>query len=114
MSSAHFGTPRRYTVPLRQGAGLSASQVGSKAANLAKLLAAGFPGPDGFVVITDAFQQFLAANAFGPSTVQEAASSRTARWAMSECGLMRSTASPQRPLRDRSGSCHTLSVWRVH
>jgi phosphohistidine swiveling domain-containing protein len=44
-------------VPLDQAAsmGLSADRIGSKAANLAQLAAAGFPIPPGFVIPTDAF-----------------------------------------------------------
>ena len=40
--------------------------VGAKAANLGELAMAGFPVPDGFVLTTDAFAHFLAAN--GPET----------------------------------------------
>jgi phosphoenolpyruvate synthase/pyruvate phosphate dikinase len=33
--------------------------VGGKAANLGEMLQAGFPVPDGFVVTTQAYQNFL-------------------------------------------------------
>jgi rifampicin phosphotransferase len=42
-------------VPLDQAARLGADRIGSKAANLAQLAAAGFPIPPGFVIPADAF-----------------------------------------------------------
>lgn len=51
-----------YTYTLSDRAALDVRLVGSKAANLARLLQAGFPVPVGFVVTAAAFEQFLAAN----------------------------------------------------
>lgn len=62
---------QKYIASLLDPAALNAGRVGSKAANLAKLIQAGFPVPDGFVVTTDAFERFLAANDFGPDALQE-------------------------------------------
>jgi len=45
--------------------------AGAKAAKLAELARAGFPVPDGFVLITGAFDRFLAANALGPDSSPE-------------------------------------------
>jgi pyruvate,water dikinase len=42
--------------------------VGAKAANLGELAGAGFPVPEGFVLTTDAFDQFLADNGFDPGS----------------------------------------------
>lgn len=53
-----------FTVSLSDQAALDVHLAGSKAANLARLLQAGFPVPTGFVVIAAAFEQFLAANNF--------------------------------------------------
>lgn len=64
---------KKYTVLLLEPAALSAGTVGSKAANLAKLIQAGFPVPDGFVVTTYAFERFLAANNLGSDVLQETA-----------------------------------------
>lgn len=52
-----------YIVSLSDQAALDARSVGSKAANLAKLLQAGFPVPGGFVITVSAFERFLSANA---------------------------------------------------
>jgi pyruvate,water dikinase len=45
--------------------------AGAKAATLGELVCAGFPVPDGFVLTTDAFDHFLAANALGPDISPE-------------------------------------------
>ena len=47
-------------------------RAGAKAAKLGELVRAGFPVPDGFVLTTDAFDRFLAANALGPDISPEA------------------------------------------
>jgi rifampicin phosphotransferase len=49
-----------------------ADRVGAKAAKLGELARAGFPVPDGFVLTIDAFDLFLAVNALGPDSSQEA------------------------------------------
>ncbi|MEE8191697.1 MAG: PEP/pyruvate-binding domain-containing protein [Gemmatimonadales bacterium] len=47
-------------------------RAGAKAANLGELARAGFLVPDGFVLTTDAFGRFLAANAINPDSSSEA------------------------------------------
>jgi rifampicin phosphotransferase len=47
--------PSALVVPLDRAAGLDADRIGSKAANLAQLVAAGFPIPAGLVIPVDAF-----------------------------------------------------------
>jgi rifampicin phosphotransferase len=58
---------RRLTVPL-VAASPDRAAVGGKAAALAELLRAGFPVPPGFVVTTDAYRSFLAANGLDRQT----------------------------------------------
>jgi rifampicin phosphotransferase len=55
--SGPAATSTPLVVPLDQaaGLGLGADRIGSKAANLAQLVAAGFPIPPGFVLPTDVF-----------------------------------------------------------
>jgi pyruvate,water dikinase len=48
-------------------------QVGGKAANLGELLRAGLPVPSGFVLTTDAYHQFVAANGLQPQIERLAA-----------------------------------------
>lgn len=50
-----------WVVPLQQ-AEVTLAQVGGKGANLAKLARAGFPVPGGFLVTTQAYHDFVAAN----------------------------------------------------
>ncbi len=64
--------PSRYALPLRQAAATQAEEVGRKAANLALLIQAGFPVPDGFVLTTKAFERALATNGLGPGSSVEA------------------------------------------
>jgi phosphohistidine swiveling domain-containing protein len=52
--------PATYVLPLRAAGGASPALVGEKAERLGRALAAGFPVPDGFVVTTAAFGDFLA------------------------------------------------------
>ncbi len=47
-------------------------RAGAKATKLAELARAGFPVPGGFVLTTDAFDRFLAANDLGPDSPPEA------------------------------------------
>jgi rifampicin phosphotransferase len=56
-------------VPLDQaaGLGLGADRIGSKAANLAQLVAAGFPIPPGFVIPADAFADWPQVQAVLPA-----------------------------------------------
>ncbi|HEY3474618.1 MAG TPA: PEP/pyruvate-binding domain-containing protein, partial [Anaerolineales bacterium] len=51
-----------YVMPLSVLRRADASQVGAKAANLGELAQAGFPVPDGFVITTQAFDDFLKLN----------------------------------------------------
>jgi pyruvate,water dikinase len=62
----------KYVVSLSAPAALRRERLGSKAATLARLLQAGFPVPEGFVVTVEAFDQFVEANGFGPTTPPEA------------------------------------------
>ena len=52
-----------YVLPLYEVRRTDVSRVGAKAANLGELAHAGFPVPDGFAVTTEAFDQFIQANA---------------------------------------------------
>lgn len=61
-----------YVLSLRDIARHDVERAGTKATNLAELVRAGFPVPDGFVLTTSAFDRFLATNAFGPDISQEA------------------------------------------
>jgi phosphohistidine swiveling domain-containing protein len=56
-------------MPLDQAAGLGADRIGSKAANLVQLLAAGFPVPPGFVIPADAFLDWPKVRAALPAAV---------------------------------------------
>ena len=49
-----------------------AERTGAKAAKVGELMRAGFPVPDGCVLTINAFDRFLAANAFGPDSSPEA------------------------------------------
>ncbi len=60
-----------YTLALRDVTRERIAEAGAKAANLGDLARAGFPVPDGFVVTTAAFDQFLAANRLGPNSPAE-------------------------------------------
>ena len=55
----------------------AAESAGAKAAKLGELARAGFSVPDGFVLTTDAFERFLAANALGPDISPEAVAAAT-------------------------------------
>src|SRR5579863_5787806 len=61
-----------YVLSLTDIAHRDVEHVGAKAAKLGELAQAGFPVPNGFVLTTDAFDHFLAANAFGPDISPEA------------------------------------------
>jgi phosphohistidine swiveling domain-containing protein len=63
--------PRIYTVELRNVSRKDAERVGAKAANLGELMQAGLPVPDGFVVTTDAFAEFLMFNGLDTDASQE-------------------------------------------
>jgi len=54
-----------YVLPLRAIGRTDRARAGTKAANLGDLANANFPVPDGFVLTTDAFGRFLAANRLG-------------------------------------------------
>lgn len=58
-TSVNSGAHHRYVVWLGEYGGDGTNQAGAKASNLSKLLQAGFPVPDGFVVTANAFQEFL-------------------------------------------------------
>jgi pyruvate,water dikinase len=55
-------------VSLREAARIRATEIGGKAANLASLLEAGFPVPEGFVITTAAFHRFVQLHGFAPAT----------------------------------------------
>jgi pyruvate,water dikinase len=61
-------TPNVY-MSLREAAHSRATEIGGKAANLASLLEAGFPVPEGFVITTAAFHRFVQLHGFAPGTV---------------------------------------------
>lgn len=56
-----------YIVTLADPVAIDAARVGAKAANLAKLTAAGFPVPDGVVMTTTAYAEFAAGGALPES-----------------------------------------------
>jgi pyruvate,water dikinase len=60
------------------GLGLDASQIGSKAANLAQLVAAGVPVPQGFVIPADAFADWSQIQAALPAATSTLGDSRLA------------------------------------
>ena len=64
-------TDMTYILGLRDIPQGDIERAGVKAANLGELARAGFPVPDGFVLTTDAFDRFLAANAIGPDISPE-------------------------------------------
>src|SRR5512146_3174795 len=59
-----------YVVPLMELDRQKNGIAGAKAANLGDLVQAGFPVPDGFVLTTDAFREFVEANRLGPDSSQ--------------------------------------------
>lgn len=61
-----------YIVHLRDLTRAGDGRAGMKAANLGDLARAGFPVPEGFVLNTDAFGRFLAANGLSPDSAPEA------------------------------------------
>ncbi len=72
--------PGRLIVPLDQaaGPGLGADQLGGKAATLARLVAAGFPVPPGFVVPVDAFARWQELEAALPAAADAPGGGRLA------------------------------------
>jgi len=65
-------TTHSVIVSLRQAAHRPVSEVGAKAANLASLVEAGFPVPEGFVITAAAFAHFVEVYGFGPGTLPQA------------------------------------------
>jgi pyruvate,water dikinase len=63
---AHFAS--RSILPL-DSADATLSRVGGKGANLARLARAGFPVPPGFLVTTEAYRAFVAANDLAPRII---------------------------------------------
>lgn len=61
-----------YTLKLSELSHRNIDRAGAKAANLGELARKGFPVPDGFVLTTNAFDEFLAANAIRPDSSPEA------------------------------------------
>lgn len=61
-----------YVLPLRAAEAARPDQTGTKAANLSRLLAAGFPVPDGIVVTTAAFAAHVGAAVTDPEQVGDA------------------------------------------
>jgi pyruvate,water dikinase len=72
--------PARLIVPLDQAAalGLGADRLGSKAANLARLLAAGFPVPAGLAIPADAFTHWQELQAALPAAADALSGERLA------------------------------------
>lgn len=66
---------QNWVVPLQQ-ADVTLAQVGGKGANLAKLAHAGFPVPGGFLVTTQAYHDFVAANQLS-ETIQSVLAGKT-------------------------------------
>jgi pyruvate,water dikinase len=66
------GPRPEFVLRLADLASADAGRAGTKAANLGELARASFPVPDGFVVSTAAFDQFVSANALGPGHSPEA------------------------------------------
>lgn len=64
-------TNATYIVPLRDVTRVDVSRVGAKAANLGELTHANFPVPNGFVLTTQAFDQFVSANGLSDSSLPE-------------------------------------------
>ncbi len=62
---------KQYTLALSNLSAEYVNHSGAKAANEAKMLRAGFPVPDGFVLTTDAFANFLAENHIAPASSPE-------------------------------------------
>jgi phosphohistidine swiveling domain-containing protein len=60
-----------YVLPLGGLGRTDRTRAGTKAANLGDLVQANFPVPDGFVLTTDAFGRFLAANGLGAESSAE-------------------------------------------
>lgn len=62
---------RRYVIPLEDPLCTQAVQVGHKAANLARMLAAGFPVPQAVVLTTEAFEAFASGDGQGASAPRD-------------------------------------------
>jgi pyruvate,water dikinase len=60
-----------YTLKLRELSRNDIERAGAKAANLGELMGAGFPVPDGFVVTTDTFSEFIDANSLSADVSRE-------------------------------------------
>jgi phosphohistidine swiveling domain-containing protein len=60
-----------YALDLAEIGSEDSPRAGTKAVNLGALARAGFPVPDGFVLTTAAFEQFLTANNLGPGSSSE-------------------------------------------
>jgi len=79
MSGTGHGEGLSYLLHLGDSGAQNPGRVGAKAANLAKLIKAGFPAPDGVVLTTEAFAHFAAANAL-PDPVAAALGEALARF----------------------------------
>lgn len=73
MTSEQHQQPVNSVVPLNHGL-VTLAEVGGKGANLAKLAQAGFPVPGGFLVTTQGYREFVAANHL-TATIQSAVGS---------------------------------------
>src|SRR5215469_10061465 len=84
-------------------------RAGAKAARLGELAQAGFPVPNGFVLTTDAFDRFLAANALGQDSSPEAVIAATLPADVAEALLAAANELGDLPLAARSsGSAEDL------
>src|SRR2546421_183760 len=77
-------------------------RVGVKAAHLGEMARIGFPVPNGFVLITSAFDRFLAANALGTDIFPEAVAAATLPTDVAEALLTAADALGDVPLAVRS------------
>ncbi len=77
MALAPVGPQTELVLSLQTISRADLDRVGAKAANLGDLAGAGFPVPDGFVLTTEAFGKFLAANSLDSGSSEEAAAAST-------------------------------------
>src|SRR5258708_23409170 len=61
----------QYIIPLRAAQVAAVGTVGGKAHNLMRLVQAGMPVPDGFVITTDGYHEWSFGNGLMPSEVAE-------------------------------------------
>ena len=91
-----------YILPLDKVSREDVARVGVKAANLGELLRAGFQVPGGFVVTTEAFSKFLAANSLGSNAHLEAVASASVPGYVAEAWIAEASPMGDVPLAVRS------------